>query len=187
MYGNIYCTDITWIHCSKIDYQVDQPFDQRGRGLWIRDCSSECGLNTPGTKLCGFKNVWICVDGALWEVVQLNSSNELIPVGRELKISSLNKFHRALYCNLKASIPPNGCKSEAITRNRPFPSSPGPLFQNEGRCSAFDVEIIFHSHANKTHFHKKGCAPSLILKVRVFGTRKWRTELTCLFRNLPAR
>ena len=52
--------------------------------------------------------------------------------------------------------------------NRPFPSSPEPLFQNEGRCSAFDMEIIFHSHANKTHFHKKGCAPSLILKVRVF-------------------
>ena len=57
--------------------------------------------------------------------------------------------------------------------NRPFASSLGPLFQNEGRCSAFDVKIIFHSHANKTHFHKKGCAPSLILKVRVFGTRKW--------------
>ena len=56
--------------------------------------------------------------------------------------------------------------------NTPFPSSPGPLFQNEGRCSAFDTEIIFHSHANKTHFHRKGCAPSLILKVRVFGTRK---------------
>ena len=35
------------------------------------------------------------------------------------------------------------------------------------------MEIIFHSHANETHFHKKGCAPSLILKVRVFGTRKW--------------
>ena len=35
------------------------------------------------------------------------------------------------------------------------------------------MEIIFHSHANKTHFHKKGCAPSLILKVKVFGTRKW--------------
>ena len=39
--------------------------------------------------------------------------------------------------------------------NRPFPSSPGPLFQNEGRCSAFDVEMICHSHANKTHFQKK--------------------------------
>ena len=50
---------------------------------------------------------------------------------------------------------------------------PKPLFQNEGRCSAFDMEIIFHSHANKTHFHKKGCAPSLILKVTVSGTRKW--------------
>ena len=35
------------------------------------------------------------------------------------------------------------------------------------------MEIIFHSHAFKTHFHKKGSAPSLILKVRVFGTRKW--------------
>ena len=56
---------------------------------------------------------------------------------------------------------------------RPFPSSPGPLFQNEGRFSAFDMEIIFHSHANKTRIHKKGCAPSLILKVRVFATRKW--------------
>ena len=48
-----------------------------------------------------------------------------------------------------------------------------PLFQNEGRCSAFDMEIIFNSHANKTHFHKKGCAPSLILKMRVFGTPEW--------------
>ena len=54
-----------------------------------------------------------------------------------------------------------------------FRVAPGPLFLNEGRCSAFDMEMIFHSHPNKTHFHKKGCAPSLILKARVFGTRKW--------------
>ena len=32
--------------------------------------------------------------------------------------------------------------------------------------------MSFHSHANKTHFHKKGCALGLILKVRAFGTRK---------------
>ena len=51
--------------------------------------------------------------------------------------------------------------------NRPFPSSPGPLYQNKVKCSAFDMEMIFHSHANKTHFHKKGCALGLILKVRV--------------------
>ena len=56
---------------------------------------------------------------------------------------------------------------------RPFPSSPDALFQNEGRCSAFDMEISFHSHANKTHFHKKGRALNLILKVRVLGSRKW--------------
>ena len=38
--------------------------------------------------------------------------------------------------------------------------------------------MIFHSHANKTHLHKKGCALGLIFKVRVFGTRKcliWRS------------
>ena len=35
------------------------------------------------------------------------------------------------------------------------------------------MEMNFHSHANKTHFNKKGCALGLILKVKVFGTRKW--------------
>ena len=67
-----------------------------------------------------------------------------------------------------------------MATNRPFPSSPGPLFQNEGRGSAFDMEIIFLSHENKTHFHKKGCAPSLILKVRAFGIRKWPIGLESL-------
>ena len=57
--------------------------------------------------------------------------------------------------------------------NREFPSSLGPLYQNEVKCSAFDMEMIFHSLTNKTQFHKKGCALGLILKVRVFGTRKW--------------
>ena len=57
--------------------------------------------------------------------------------------------------------------------NRQFPSSPGPLYQNEVKCSTFDEEMIFHSYANKTHIHKKGCTLGLILKVRVFGTGKW--------------
>ena len=52
--------------------------------------------------------------------------------------------------------------------DKPFPNSPGPLCQNGVKCSAFDMEMIFNSHANKTHFHKKGCALGLILKVRVF-------------------
>ena len=33
---------------------------------------------------------------------------------------------------------------------------PGPLYQNEVKCSTFDIEMIFHIYANKTHFHKKG-------------------------------
>ena len=48
---------------------------------------------------------------------------------------------------------------------------PGPLFQNEVKCLACDMEMIFHSHANS--FHKKGCALGLILKVNRFGPRKW--------------
>ena len=39
--------------------------------------------------------------------------------------------------------------------------------------SAFDMPMIFHSHASKAHFHQKGWALDLILKVMVFGTRKW--------------
>ena len=57
--------------------------------------------------------------------------------------------------------------------NRPFPSSLGPLFQNEGRCSAFDVEIMFLSHAKETHFHKKGCAPSPYFESEGF----WNSEV----------
>ena len=56
-------------------------------------------------------------------------------------------------------------------------SNPGKLLGHfrvpPGLCFKTDMEIIFHSHANETHLHKRGCAPSLILKVRVFGTRKW--------------
>ena len=36
--------------------------------------------------------------------------------------------------------------------------------------------MIFHSHANKTHFHKKGWAPNLVLIQRPGGTRKWPIE-----------
>ena len=50
------------------------------------------------------------------------------------------------------------------------PGSPESVYQNEVKCSAFDMENDFSFHANKlTPFYKKGCALSLILKVRVFG------------------
>ena len=36
-------------------------------------------------------------------------------------------------------------------------------------CEAIDRNTIFYSHANRTH--KKGFTLSLVLKVKVFGTR----------------
>ena len=47
-------------------------------------------------------------------------------------------------------------------------------FQSEAKCEAIDMKMIFNYDANKTHFHNKGFALSLVLKVRFFGTRKWR-------------
>ena len=44
------------------------------------------------------------------------------------------------------------------------------------KCSAFDMEMIFCSDADKTHFHQKRCALDLILKVKVFGTQKWPVD-----------
>ena len=51
----------------------------------------------------------------------------------------------------------------------------------------YDMEMIFHSHANKTHFIQKGCALGLILKVRVFETRRWPIKFTKSSRPTPRR
>ena len=40
------------------------------------------------------------------------------------------------------------------------------------------MKMIFHSHANKIHFHKKGFALSLVLKSESFVTRKWPINRT---------
>ena len=56
---------------------------------------------------------------------------------------------------------------------RPFPRSKKSHFQNEAKYEAIDMKMIFNYDANKTHFHNKGFALSLVLKVRCFGTRKW--------------
>ena len=55
----------------------------------------------------------------------------------------------------------------------PLPSCLKSLFESEAKGKAIDLKMILYSYANKTRFHKKGCALSLVLKVRVFGTRKW--------------
>ena len=66
-----------------------------------------------------------------------------------------------------------------FTSERPFPSSKKTHFQNEAKCEAIDMKMIFNYYANKTHFHNKGFALSLVLKVSFFGTRKWPIEETC--------
>ena len=45
--------------------------------------------------------------------------------------------------------------------------------------------MIFYSHANKTRFHKKVLALSLVLKVRIFGTRKWPIRHLHISHNAP--
>ena len=49
---------------------------------------------------------------------------------------------------------------------------PETLFRSEAKCEAIEMTAT-SSHANKTHCHKKGFALMLVLKVRIFGTRKW--------------
>lgn len=54
--------------------------------------------------------------------------------------------------------PPPGLLS-----NSPFRSCHKPLFQREAKCKAIDMKLIFYTHPNKTHLHKKGFALSFIL------------------------
>ena len=55
---------------------------------------------------------------------------------------------------------------------RPFSSCLEPPSQSEAKCESIDKKMILYSHATATHFHKKGFALSLVLKTRVFGSRK---------------
>ena len=77
------------------------------------------------------------------------------PEVREEMCELITRNLGALVCARKSTL---RLVMPRTLNNRPFPSSPGPLYQNEVKCSAFDMEIIFHSHASKSHFHKKGCA-----------------------------
>ena len=61
------------------------------------------------------------------------------------------------------------------TKNRPFPSCLVPLSQSESWCIAFHLQMSFHSHADKTHFHMKGFARGLALRKRHKTIRKYPT------------
>ena len=57
--------------------------------------------------------------------------------------------------------------------NRPLPSSKNPHFQNKARCTTFLLKVSFICMRMKNDFHIKGWAPTLVLKQRPGGTRKW--------------
>ena len=53
------------------------------------------------------------------------------------------------------------------------------LFQSEvENAKPLIRKKLFCSHANKTHFHKKGFSLTFALKVRVFGTRIWPIKVS---------
>ena len=48
---------------------------------------------------------------------------------------------------------------------------PEPLFQSEAKCEAIEMTATLLMQIKL--IHKKGFALMLVLKVRIFGTRKW--------------
>ena len=61
------------------------------------------------------------------------------------------------------------CSSDVIIHKGHYPSCPKSQFRSEAKCKAIDM----YCRANKTHFHKKGFALSLVLKGKLFGNRRW--------------
>ena len=93
-----------------------------------------------------------------FEVKKLPSLHKWIPMAEELK----------------GTFTPKECKCDEFCLQtrlciRAIPSYSKPQFQSEAKCKAIDM----HSRANKTHFHKKGFALSLVLKGKLFGNRRW--------------
>ena len=68
---------------------------------------------------------------------------DIIAVPREIENNAYTKFGGG------------GTNKVHYVENRLFLSSPGPLYQNEVTCSAFDMELIFLPHAMKTIFTRK--------------------------------
>ena len=79
---------------------------------------------------------------------------------------------RALRSQIPNPIRPKFTLRTGFKTSR-FPSSKNPHFQNEARCKTFLVKISFICMRMKNDFHIKGWAPTLVLKQRPRGTRKW--------------
>ena len=113
-------------------------------------------------------------------MLNFNQTSKAVYVSFSFSLSlSLFFFHRQ--CTLFHSSTRTTQQEERnqpLISYRPFSSCLEPLSQSEAKCESIDMKLIFletpvfYSHANATHFHKKGFALSLVLKTRVFGTRR---------------
>ena len=120
------------------------------------------------------KMVEISVDPCLYLVVFIQDYTQ--------KESCLLRPLGNPYFSLKREFIGTSCIGSNRVKQCPQLAISDSLNQNEVKCSAFDMKMSFHSHANKTHFHKKGCALGLLLKVRVLGTKKWPIEKLFIIR-----
>ena len=73
--------------------------------------------------------------------------------------------------HILSSLPENAVKNADDQKEKTLSSCLKPLLKSEATHKAIDMKMFFfYFYANKTHFHKRGFALSLVLKVRIFET-----------------
>ena len=89
------------------------------------------------------------------------------PRRAEMPTSEDLKSGDSLFCTSPHLPPPS-----EMSTHYPYPQSvrvpTGLCIKTTFKCSAFEMEMVFNFHANKTHFHKKGCTLGVIFKVAFF-------------------
>lgn len=70
------------------------------------------------------------------------------------------------HCLLLNFVYPPPPHKKIVHKNSPFPSCAKPPFQVRSHCYVMKMTLY-------SHFHKRGLALILALKVRAFRTRKW--------------
>lgn len=59
-------------------------------------------------------------------------------------------------------------------RNKPYFRGAPSLCSSETKAEAIiDLIMFLYYYANESHYHQKGFTLGFVLKLRVFGTRKW--------------
>ena len=103
----------------------------------------------------------------------------LLKSAREQRHSNeLRVFFRQSFVKMSASGTKSRTRDTNVNNNTSFPSSFKPLFESEAKCRAIDMKVIFYSHANKTHFHKKSFA---LLRPHFESGSFWNSEMACFF------